>query len=145
MKNLTLAVLVGAIIMTNISCNSLPIPIPTKITTNTKQAIARSTGDIVATILLDMKNNNITQDKIIDFSKKVQDVVNSYPNNTITKGDLIDLINTKVTNETIQKYVPILLEFLPAQINIDTDKKLINAICTGLCIGASEWHVEDSL
>jgi len=137
MKSLSYGLLIGVIIMIT-GCNTINVSM------NIKKSGARAVGDMAATIALDMKKDNIDKEKIILFSRQIFNAIKDYQGEIITKDALQIIIEDKISNDKLKPYVAKLLAIFPNEINIKESKKLIESICTGLCIGATEWSDEDS-
>ena len=128
--------LIGVLLMTT-SCSTTSM--------NIKKSSARATGDMAATILLDMKNDKVNPDQVMKFSKQASDAVSSLQVDTITKDELITLISNKVDNPVFNPYIIKIVNMIPVNtINVVQIKKMINSACIGLCVAASEWKDEDS-
>ena len=110
---------------------------------NVQKSLARSAGDITATLILDIRNDKITTDQILTFANQVILTTNKCDQENITKEELIALIENKIDNDVLKQYVKKIVGAVPNNMNLTQTKKIIIAICTGLCVGASEWDEED--
>ena len=136
MKKLSI-VLFGVLFMLT-SCST------SKISMNVQKSLGRSGGDLIATLTLDMKNDKVTPEQVISFAKQISDNISKYNNDTITKEELVSLLEDKISNDTLKPYITKIVKYIPENISLVEKKKIIIAICTGLCVGATEWKPEDN-